>query len=133
MPGHCVNMQPQSQNVIIQSRSDLDKQSESILIVSEYLKSLRVLRAFKALGICWAIALLCVLVPMLHFILVPAFFLAGIFIFFMQMGIHFYLVSGEIRCPSCDKNMSLKPGAFDWPKREICMNCRADLTIDKKP
>lgn len=131
-PGHCLDMQPQNQNVVVQPRSDLDKQSESVLIVSEYLKSYRLMRALKALGICWAIALVCILVPILHFVLVPAFFLAGIFMFFMQMGIHFHLISGQIQCPSCDKDMPLKPGAFDWPKREICVNCRADLTINKK-
>ncbi len=125
-------MQPFSQNVVVQSRSDLDKRSESVLVISEFIKSYRVIRALKALAICWAIALLCILIPILHFVLVPAFFFVGLFMFFMQMGIHYQLVSGQIQCPNCDKTMPLKPEAFDWPKREICSHCRADLTINKK-
>lgn len=122
-------MQPQNQSVTVQSRSDLDKKSESIIVVSNFIKSYRLIRAFKALALFWAIAIFCILVPMLHFVLVPAFLLVGIFMFFQQLGIYYYLVSGQIRCPSCEKDFSLKPVAFDWPKREICPHCRADLTI----
>lgn len=122
-------MQSKNQIVIVQSRSDLDKKSESTFVVSEFIKSYRLIRAFKALALFWAIAIFCILIPMLHFVLVPAFLLVGIFMFFQQMGIHYYLIGGQIRCPSCEKEFDLKPVAFDWPKRDICPYCRADLTI----
>lgn len=115
--------------VRIRSRSDLDKHADSQLIVKGFSSGIRTMRAVKALLICWAIAVFCVLIPMLHFVLVPLFFLAGIFMFFNQMSVHSYLVSGTIPCPACQKEVILKPMAFDWPKREICNYCRADLSI----
>lgn len=118
-------------SVIIRSRSDLDKQSDSKIMIVGFSKTSRIMRAVKSLAVCWAISIFCILVPMLHFILVPAFFILGIFMFFHQMSIHCYLISGTIGCPSCRKDLNLRPAAFDWPKREICQYCRADLSVEK--
>lgn len=124
--------QGESVPVVVRSRSDLDKQSDGLIVVKGFGKSARMWRAIKALLICWFIAAFCILVPILHFVLVPAFLLVGVFMFFHQMSVTTHLISGSVRCPSCQNEMSLKPMAFDWPKREICTNCRSDLTLEKK-
>lgn len=118
-------------NVTVRSRSDLEKISTADVEIISLNSSSRMMRALKGLGICWAIAVFCVLIPILHFVLVPAFLLIGIVMFIQQWGQKFYFVSGSIRCPGCQTEMKLKEGAFDWPKREICTGCRSDLRIEK--
>jgi hypothetical protein len=122
----------QSTAVVIQSRADLDKSTECHVQIEELTSGGRAVRAAKAMGICWAIAVFCILIPVLHFVLVPGFLLIGILMFIQQWGQKFYFVEGTIRCPSCQTELKPRAGAFDWPKREICNNCRADLTIQKK-
>lgn len=124
-------MSIQSTAVIVKSRADLDKLSETQVEIEELTSSGRAMRGLKALGICWAIAVFCILIPMLHFILVPAFLLLGGLMFMQQWGQKFWFVEGTIRCPSCQTELKPRVGTFDWPKREICNNCRADLDISR--
>jgi hypothetical protein len=111
------------------SRMDLDKETTAEIIVTDFSKGSRMMRAMRAIGICWGAAVFAILVPIVHFFLVPFFLLLGIFMFFQQYGLRMSLVRGQVRCPSCNSDVPLKAGAFDWPKREICGNCRADLLI----
>lgn len=118
-------------NVTVRSRSDLDKSSTADIEVIELTTNSRLMRGLKGMGICWAIAVFCVLIPMLHFVLVPLFLFLGIVMFIQQWGQKHFCSGGTIQCPSCKTEMKLREGAFDWPKREICSGCRADLTIEK--
>ena len=118
-------------NVTVRSRSDLDKTSTADIEVVELSTNSRLMRALKGMGICWAIAVFAVLIPILHFVLVPLFLLLGVVMFMQQWGQKLYCMSGVIKCPSCQTEMKLKEGAFDWPKREICSGCRSDLRIEK--
>ena len=118
--------------VTVKSRADLDKSSEANVEIVILTQGGRLFRAMKGLGICWAIAVFCVLIPILHFILVPLFLLIGIVMFLQQFGQKFYFASGSVRCPSCQTDMKPREGAFDWPKEEICGNCRAILKIYRK-
>jgi hypothetical protein len=116
-------------NVTVKSRSDLDKSTQTDLEVVELNTGSRVMRGLKGMGICWAIAVFCVLIPVVHLIAPVLFLLLGMLMFVQQWGQKFYLMKGSIKCPSCEHEMTLQEGAFDWPKREICGECRRDLTI----
>lgn len=122
-------MSEQSTSVIVKSRADLDKTTQANVQIVTLTKGGRLIRGLKALGICWAIAIFCILIPILHFVLVPLFLLIGALMFMQQWGQQYYFVSGSILCPSCQTEIKPKAGAFDWPKREICHNCRADLSF----
>jgi hypothetical protein len=119
-------------NVIVKSRADLDKQSESTVEVVPLTKGSRLGRGLRALAICWGIAIFCILIPILHFVLVPLFLLIGILMFVQQYGQKYFFIAGAIQCPSCQTELKPSNGAFDWPKREICSHCRADLTLNEK-
>lgn len=125
-------MENQNISVVITARANLDKQSSAQIVIKKIPEAMQIMRGLKALGICWVIALLCILVPILHFVLVPLFLVVGAFMFFQQMSIKVYLVEGKFNCPSCNAEIILKPAPFDWPKREICEACRADLSLNPK-
>jgi hypothetical protein len=119
-------------SVLIKSRSDLKSVGSAQLKVTFFAKAARIYRAIKAGLICWLIGVFCILVPILHFVLVPAFFFLGLFMLMQQWSLRLYLEDGQtIHCPSCKGELLLKCGAFDWPKREICSHCRADLQLDE--
>jgi len=114
-------------DVVIVSR----KGGETHTIV--YRKSLgdgaRAVRALKALGLCWLVALLCVLIPIAHFVLVPGFFIAGPVMAWLRYR-HTSLVLGGIgMCPTCDVEVRVKPASEEWPLQVACDECREFLEV----
>jgi hypothetical protein len=93
----------------------------------------RVARASKRAAIFWAIALVCVLIPMLHFVLVPAFLLIGIIMFAKTMSQAQLIWNADGECPACHAKTH-----FDGPinaveSKEICPSCRTLLKIKPAP
>lgn len=88
--------------------------------------------AIKSLIICWVAGALFILIPVLHFILVPVALVAGIILFFRSFKLTNYLHSPtEIACPSCKKTVALKPGPFNWPLIAECLACRSEININE--
>ena len=87
------------------------------------------LKALARLTICWCIAIVCILIPILHFILVPAFFFLGIYLAVRTTKLKNEIVSGTIRCPHCSQIVNLPKSAASWPHTEICQNCSPMLKI----
>lgn len=119
-------------DVHIVVRNDLDKNLSSRIKVMPLSLPGRLKLAAKSLAICWGITIFCVFIPVLHFFLVPGGLFLGLFLFYRQFGFHEFLVEGIITCPMCSGEIRLGPGAFDWPKRERCSNCGAELIIGKQ-
>ncbi|MEO5970783.1 MAG: hypothetical protein ABIQ95_12725, partial [Bdellovibrionia bacterium] len=69
---------------IAQSRSD--QIVEGLIRVQSWNKKERLIRAFKFGGLCWVAAGLSVFIPLLHFILVPGFFIAGPILAYFILG-----------------------------------------------
>jgi hypothetical protein len=115
--------------VEVSSRSALDKYTQAEISVSLISHGPRMMRGIKALAIAWILAIFFILVPVLHFVLVPAAFITGIVLFLHYFGLRHYLEVGAVICPSCDTEFKLKPNAFNLPIRELCPHCRADVLI----
>jgi hypothetical protein len=120
-------MRPTQVTVLV--RNDLDKQSSAELMIESLSAGGRFKRALKPLAICWGAAILCVLIPVLHFFLVPSGILLGLFLFYRQMTFHELLVGGLITCPQCSQGYQVATAAFNWPKRENCPQCEAELIV----
>ena len=63
----------------------------------------RMIRALKMGGLCWGFALVSILIPLAHFVLVPSFLIAGPIV-----GMYFYrlesmVIGGSGNCPACQK------------------------------
>lgn len=61
----------------------------------------RTARALRALGACWGLAVVSVLVPLLHFVLVPAFLIAGPVFAVQRLGERATLLGARGDCPGC--------------------------------
>ncbi len=78
---------------------------------------------FKTLLTYWGIALACVLIPLLHFVLVPGFFLAGIYMASKAFEFRYQLVEGSFDCPTCQKKVHLKDRWFESDTTAHCDSC----------
>lgn len=92
----------------------------------------RTIRAFKALGICWGLALFCVFIPVLHFILVPLFFLGGPIAAYVLYRREKTLLGGQGQCPNCQQPFSVAPGTLSWPYKDLCTGCQTIITVEPK-
>jgi hypothetical protein len=118
--------------VTVIAAMDTEKQNTAVVETRTLSLADRLWRSAKVLGTCWGIGILCILVPVFHFVLVPAFLLIGIGMFYRQMLFHEVLISGQICCPKCQKEFAATANAFNWPKRETCAACDAALILNPK-
>jgi len=99
---------------------------------AEVIRCLRpelVLRATKKLFTFWGIALLSVLIPVLHFFLVPTFLFLGLFFGFRTLGYKFTIEDGSFVCPECSKNNPIKDLWFGDEARLRCEHCGIQTVI----
>jgi hypothetical protein len=91
----------------------------------------RLVRAVLALLACWGLAALAVLIPVLHFLLVPALFLAGPF--FAYRRLHEQATVTRIRgtCPACQKLID-HTGREPWKAllRLDCEHCHRRVVLE---
>lgn len=113
-------------------RSDADKKSNANLSVLTLPKSSRGTLALKTLAMFWGGALVSLLIPIVHFVSVPAGLMAGVFMSWRAYGFANQLEPNRVLCPNCQTEIELKPRAFNWPLREECAQCRAWLLMNPK-
>jgi hypothetical protein len=87
-------------------------------------------RALKALGKWWGIALLSVFIPVAHFVLVPSFFLFGLFQFSQRLGAVEVPSDAHGKCPDCGAEQPLEL-ATQWrvPQLVTCRQCHRGLRL----
>lgn len=118
--------------IFITVRNDLDVNSWTELGLAPLTSAERWKRAFKVLGITWGAALLCVLVPVLHFVLVPLFIVVGLALFYRQLSFRMLLDAGRLPCPACKTEFQTKQVAFNWPRYERCTHCQCELILSER-
>ncbi|MBX7144158.1 MAG: hypothetical protein K1X79_06885 [Oligoflexia bacterium] len=91
----------------------------------------RLARSLKAMGACWGIALVCLFIPILHFILVPILFLAGLIVQPLYMKQSSRVLGGQGTCPFCAADFDVAATADRWPLRDICAKCHRHVQIVK--
>ncbi len=80
-------------------------------------------RGVVRLVVCWVLAVACVLVPLLHFVLVPGLFLLGPVLAWLATRATVEVKSERVRCPKCEKETAVEPGATGWPVALRCSSC----------
>jgi hypothetical protein len=122
---------PQTEQQPLLVRGKDDETCAGTLHVSIYSARERAIRAAQALALWWALALLSVLIPLAHFILVPLFLLTG-----PAMAYKRYRaieVSGRVEghCPVCRNAIKLKLGPAEKPVlRKYCPACQEPLSCE---
>jgi hypothetical protein len=93
--------------------------------------SARLLRAAKRWVVLWGLAVVSVLVPVAHFVLVPALLIAGPIAAFMRWRQRSGVLGGEGMCPACRVLMTIDAHADEWPLFDVCEACRATPRVEK--
>jgi DNA-directed RNA polymerase subunit RPC12/RpoP len=100
-----------------------------VVRVSRLSVGARVARSLKVLAILWAVAVGCLPLPGLHFVLVPGFFVAGIVFAVERTRASVVVDDTELPCPKCGKRVPVEPGTTGWPVRVQCNECSARLML----
>jgi hypothetical protein len=90
----------------------------------------RIWRAMQGLGKWWGVALLSVLIPVAHFVLVPSFLLYGAWQFFQRLGAAELATEARGTCPDCGTEQTLEL-APRWraPQPVTCKQCHRGLRL----
>ncbi len=102
-----------------------------IVQLRHYEKNEQVVRTFKSLGICWIAALISILIPILHFILVPGLFLGGVFVAIFIYQQDKIVLGGTGTCPQCKAVFKIEKGTEKWPLDDVCSECQSHVVIEQ--
>jgi len=83
----------------------------------------KVLRAGRSLGVCWLLGLVTFIVPVLHIILVPGFFIAGVVGAIVNFKKKEILEQANVVCPVCRAPQELTGSGTRWPISNECSRC----------
>jgi hypothetical protein len=90
----------------------------------------RLKRALRPLGVCWAIAGGAVFLPILHFILVPTFFLSGLAIGLTRLRDRRTVARVRAACPRCGLEQDFASGhRFAQAWSLSCPACHSHLEL----
>ena len=106
-----------------------NRQSTGEAEVAELSTSERLGRASLRGGIFTAVAVVCVLVPMLHFVLVPGFFITAIVAFIVTFRQTHLIESIRGTCPACSQPIEFTRLKFLPLLKESCPKCRHVLKL----
>jgi hypothetical protein len=101
----------------------------TVMVVS-YERGQRVRRSLRGLGTWWGAALVSVLIPIAHFVLVPSFFLYGVYTFAQRLTADQVALAGRGTCPDCGREQALEvTGRWSVPRTTSCRYCQRSLLL----
>ncbi|GMU58836.1 MAG: hypothetical protein IT380_00245 [Myxococcales bacterium] len=86
-------------------------------------------RGLKTLGALWLASIASILIPGLHFVLVPGFFVAGLVFLVLRVRGTVRLEPGSFPCPKCGVAVPIEDGTTGWPAKCACPDCCARLSL----
>lgn len=99
------------------------KFSQGKVIVNLYSTNEKQKRAWKALFLFLGLGIVSVILPLVHFFLVPGFLLASPFAYRWAKQQSGVLANLDGPCPFCEKPLAYKGGGLQWPLRFGCPSC----------
>ncbi len=92
----------------------------------------RTKRTLRYLGICWGLAVCTVFLPLVHFVLVPGFLLAGPFLAAYAYGQEGAILGGSGTCPGCKAALPIASGGIRPAFRDLCSSCHNEVSIERQ-
>ncbi len=89
----------------------------------------RNLKAMKAALLTMGLAIVCVFIPIAHFILVPGFLFLTVLVFIGGMNVQSAIIGGGGSCPKCQAAFEVAKSADRWPLKDVCSHCQVSLKI----
>lgn len=113
----------QTIEVTLQIRDSQRDPTTAQLDVETFSTGQRAGRALVRLGALWVLAVGSVLIPLLHFVLVPGFALLGPVLAFFAFQPTVKVTSKSVTCPKCAQTSTVEDGATGWPVTLRCSQC----------
>ncbi len=111
-------------------RDNVGKTADGELYSTRYDPGDRIQRALLRLALLWVLAGVSLFIPLVHFVLVPGFLIAGPVVAVLAYRSSQARDRAEGKCPVCGKEVSIKLEAKDEiPKWTYCPACNAALKI----
>ncbi|HKA23757.1 MAG TPA: hypothetical protein VKF80_02120 [Candidatus Eisenbacteria bacterium] len=109
---------------------DQPAQTATVRVI-RYDRHQRLVRALLALAACWGLAAVTILIPVLHLILVPAFFLLGPFLAYQRLREEATVLTIRGACPACGQAVD-HGGREAWKPllRLDCPHCRRRIVLE---
>lgn len=117
--------------ISVQAHVNDDRRTTGILTVKQFSPAERIRNALKKLSIFWLLAMVSILIPVLHFVLVPVFLGLGLFMAVRAYKAEAWVLHGSTQCPHCRVPVEVHKAELHWPLTEICQNCARVLRIEK--
>src|ERR1035437_9316158 len=86
-------------------------------------------RGVKFMLLAWALAFVSIFLPLLHFFLVPGFFLGGIGALFYFANVESEIKGGSGECPKCKAPFIIERSRNRWPVSDLCTKCMTQVRI----
>jgi hypothetical protein len=106
------------------------KRASGQVRLQHWTRSARLGRAAKWLAALWGLAVVSVAIPVAHFLLVPAFLIAGPIAAFRRLRQESGILGGEGTCPACGVQMVIEAHADEWPFFDVCQSCSTPARIE---
>ncbi|MCB0347444.1 MAG: hypothetical protein KDD37_01345 [Bdellovibrionales bacterium] len=89
-------------------------------------------RVIKSIQLCFGLllmALVCVFIPVFHFVLVPTLIILAIVLPFLNLKNDKALTAQKIKCPKCQNQVAFKTKRFQQEVKTFCPECRSQLKL----
>lgn len=86
-------------------------------------------RSMKFAGLCLLASLISVVIPMMHFVLVPLFLLASPVVAIWVMRQEYQVLGGNGKCPKCGADFTPEVSKLDFPVQDVCAKCHGAVQI----
>lgn len=107
-----------------------DTPGHGVVTVVSYDRPARWRRALKALGTWWGLAILAVFIPVAHLILVPSFFLFGLYQLYQRLNAPEVARDAHGTCPDCGAEQALDLDTrWHVPQQISCRECHRGLEV----
>jgi len=113
------------------SSPGIENHSSGLIRIKNWSKEERTKRAMKIGGILFGIGIVSVLIPLAHFVLVPAFIIASPIVAWIFFGQTSAVLGGTGTCPNCKKDIKIAQTKNVFPINDICAHCYRALVISR--
>ncbi len=94
----------------------------------------RLSRALQGLGMCWGAAVLAVLLPVLHWVLVPSLLIGGPIFAFLRYHERITVLAARGPCPACGVELLFALGQASRCRMMLrCDHCGRAITLEVTP
>lgn len=105
-------------------------ETRGTLELIEWNEGERKARALKWGALCFGAGVVCVIFPLVHFVLVPGLILFSPFLAMMFYKQASWVKGGEGPCPNCGQTVKIGAGKPQFPMRDLCTACRSEVRVE---